>query len=78
MTDGLQPGQTLTIPGKGSVAKPAATSEKKKEKGAEKYVFHDVQPKETKFGIAKQYGISVEELEKKILKLFQVYQSDID
>lgn len=65
VTDGLQPGQTLTIPGKGSVAKPAATSEKKKEKGAEKYVFHDVQPKETKFGIAKQYGISVEELEKK-------------
>lgn len=64
VTDGLQPGQTLTIPGKGSVSKTAG-SEKKKDKGAEKYVYHDVQPKETKFGIAKQYGISIEELEKR-------------
>lgn len=64
ITDGLQPGQTLTIPGKGAAPKAASTSDKK-QKGAEKYVYHDVAPKETKFGIAKQYGISIEELEKK-------------
>ncbi|WJS97049.1 LysM peptidoglycan-binding domain-containing protein [Flavobacterium johnsoniae] len=60
---GVQIGQKLVIPAKGSapktVAKPA------KEKGAEKYLYHDVQPKETKFGIAKQYNMTVEELEKR-------------
>lgn len=66
ITDGLQPGQTLTIPAKGATPKNAAVSDKKqKGKGTEKYVYHDVQAKETKFGIAKQYGISIEELEKK-------------
>jgi LysM repeat protein len=60
---GVQIGQKLVIPAKGAapktVAKPA------KEKGAEKYVYHDVQPKETKFGIAKQYDMTVAELEKR-------------
>lgn len=60
---GVQIGQKLVIPAKGAtpknVAKPA------KEKGSEKYVYHDVQPKETKFGIAKQYDMSVAELEKR-------------
>lgn len=60
---GVQIGQKLVIPAKGS--KPKAAAKPVKEKGAEKYVFHDVQPKETKFGIAKQYNISVEELEKR-------------
>jgi len=60
---GVQIGQKLVIPAKGS--KPKAAAKAVKEKGAEKYVFHDVQPKETKFGIAKQYNISVEELEKR-------------
>ncbi|MBJ2125655.1 LysM peptidoglycan-binding domain-containing protein [Flavobacterium sp. IB48] len=60
---GVQIGQKLVIPAKGSTPK---TAEKPvKEKGAEKYVYHDVQPKETKFGIAKQYNITVDELEKR-------------
>jgi DNA-directed RNA polymerase subunit H (RpoH/RPB5) len=28
-------------------------------------IFHEVLPKETKYSIAKQYGITIEELEKK-------------
>ncbi|KAF2340744.1 PBP1 and LysM peptidoglycan-binding domain-containing protein [Flavobacterium tistrianum] len=60
---GVQIGQKLVIPAKGSAPKTAAKPAK--EKGAEKYVYHDVQPKETKFGIAKQYDMTVEELEKR-------------
>lgn len=59
--NGVQIGQKLVIPAKGSAPKTAA----KPTKGADKYVYHDVQPKETKFGIAKQYNITVEELEKR-------------
>ncbi|AWK05093.1 peptidoglycan-binding protein [Flavobacterium crocinum] len=61
---GVQIGQKLVIPAKGSAPKTAAKPTGK-EKGIEKYVYHDVQPKETKFGIAKQYNMSVAELEKK-------------
>ncbi|KRD58902.1 peptidoglycan-binding protein [Flavobacterium sp. Root935] len=60
---GVQIGQKLVIPAKGSAPKTAARPAK--EKGSEKYVYHDVQPKETKFGIAKQYNMTVEELEKR-------------
>ncbi|MFD2938846.1 PBP1 and LysM peptidoglycan-binding domain-containing protein [Flavobacterium notoginsengisoli] len=60
---GVQIGQKLVIPAKG--AAPKAIAKPAKEKGAEKYVYHDVQPKETKFGIAKQYNITVDELEKR-------------
>ncbi|KAF2329337.1 PBP1 and LysM peptidoglycan-binding domain-containing protein [Flavobacterium nitrogenifigens] len=60
---GVQIGQKLVIPAKGSAPKTAAKPAK--EKGAEKYVYHDVQPKETKFGIAKQYNMTVDELEKR-------------
>ncbi len=53
---GLQIGQILIIPsssvGKTTVPNP------------EKVVFHEVLPKETKYSIAKQYGITIEELEK--------------
>ena len=55
--DGLQIGQVLTIP-----------SNKTKKKGtesSEKAVYHIVLPKETKYSIAKQYGISLQELERK-------------
>lgn len=52
-TDGLQIGQVLTIPSKNTI------------KSSEKVIYHDVQPKETKYSIAKQYGITIEELEKK-------------
>lgn len=51
--DGLQIGQVLVIPSKNAV------------KSAEKVIYHDVQPKETKYSIAKQYGITIAELEKK-------------
>ena len=63
---GVQIGQKLVIPAKGSAPKASTASGKAtKEKGAEKYVYHDVLAKETKFGIAKQYGITVEELERR-------------
>lgn len=60
---GVQIGQKLVIPAKGST--PKAAAKPAKEKGPEKYVYHDVQPKETKFGIAKQYNMTVDELEKR-------------
>ncbi len=60
---GVQIGQKLVIPAKGSAPKVSAAPSKAK--GAEKYVYHDVVAKETKFSIAKQYGISIEELEKR-------------
>ncbi len=61
ITDGLQIGQTLVIPSKGVASKtntPKTTAQ-------EKYVFHDVLPKETKYSIAKQYKTTVEDLEKR-------------
>lgn len=67
--DGLQIGQTLVIPS-GNSSKD--TSKDKipatklvPAKQQEKYVYHDVLAKETKYSIAKQYGITVEELEKR-------------
>ncbi|KIC00050.1 peptidoglycan-binding protein [Flavobacterium sp. KMS] len=68
--DGLQIGQTLTIPsGNGSKA---ASKDSKipatklvPAKQQDKYVYHDVLAKETKYSIAKQYGITIEELEKR-------------
>jgi LysM repeat protein len=55
--DGLQIGQILVIPSKGSWK---ATS-----KTQDKIMYHDVLPKETKYSIAKQHGITIEELEKR-------------
>lgn len=55
--DGLQIGQILVIPSKNSVKTTALVSEK--------VVYHEVLPKETKFSIAKKYGITIEQLEKK-------------
>ncbi|CAA9197456.1 PBP1 and LysM peptidoglycan-binding domain-containing protein [Flavobacterium collinsii] len=64
--DGLQIGQTLTIPSKGGAVKAAVSvPAKAKSTATEKYVYHDVLAKETKFSIAKQYGITIEELEKR-------------
>lgn len=63
---GVQIGQKLVIPAKGFASKNASAAEKKtKDKGSEKYVYHDVVAKETKFSIAKQYGITIEDLEKR-------------
>lgn len=55
--DGLQIGQVLIIPSKNSTKTAALVSEK--------VVYHEVLPKETKFSIAKKYGITIEQLEKK-------------
>ncbi|WP_298141754.1 LysM peptidoglycan-binding domain-containing protein [Flavobacterium sp.] len=52
--DGLQPGQKLAIP----------TGKKNYLTQAKTPVLHEVQAKETKYGIATKYGITVEELEK--------------
>jgi LysM repeat protein len=67
VTNGLQIGQTLTIPSKGAAVKAgvAATGKTAKTAGPEKYVYHDVLPKETKYSIAKEYKTTVEDLEKR-------------
>ncbi|TRX15985.1 LysM peptidoglycan-binding domain-containing protein [Flavobacterium franklandianum] len=54
---GLQIGQTLVIPSN-TVAKTTVST-------PEKVVYHIVFPKETKYSIAKKYGITIEELEKR-------------
>lgn len=55
--DGLQIGQILVIPSKNNSKATTAIQEK--------VVYHDVLAKETKYSIAKQYGITIEELEKR-------------
>ncbi|NMH27873.1 PBP1 and LysM peptidoglycan-binding domain-containing protein [Flavobacterium silvaticum] len=71
VNDGLKTGQTLKIPGlasaKATTATPAAPVVKAEKPVAAKSSnsqTHIVQPGETKFSIAKRYGISVAELEK--------------
>jgi LysM repeat protein len=54
---GLQIGQTLVIPSNSGTKAVAPTTEK--------VVYHEVLPKETKYSIAKLYGITIEGLEKK-------------
>lgn len=54
---GLQIGQTLVIP--------SETAAKTTDSTSEKVVYHEVLPKETKYSIAKTYGITIEELERK-------------
>jgi LysM repeat protein len=55
--EGLQIGQKLTIPSN-KVQKNSPVT-------LEKVVYHYVLPKETKYSIAKQYGITIQELERK-------------
>jgi LysM repeat protein len=54
---GLQIGQTLVIP--------SNTASKTTVSTPEKVLYHIVFPKETKYSIAKKYGITIEELEKR-------------
>lgn len=56
-TDGLQPGQELVIVKGQEISKPVTATTKST-------ITHEVQPKETKYGIASKYGITVEELER--------------
>lgn len=68
---GLKVGATIAIPSKTVAVKTESKADKKenkkedkkKDKTAEKEVFHQVEAKETKYSIAKQYGISVEDLD---------------
>lgn len=55
---GLQIGQTLVIPSNTAVSKTVVPT-------PQKPVYHEVLPKETKFSIAKKYGMTIEELEKR-------------
>ena len=55
-TDGLQPGQILALQKNAITVKPVLPSS-----GT---IVHEVQPKETKYGIATKYGMTVDELEK--------------
>lgn len=55
--EGLQIGQTLDIP--------SNTVSKTNTPTPEKVVYHEVLPKETKYSIAKLYGTTIEELEKR-------------
>jgi LysM repeat protein len=55
--EGLQIGQTLIIPSNKVQKNSTATPDK--------VVYHYVLPKETKYSISKQYGITIEELERK-------------
>jgi len=57
LEEGLQIGQVLTIPSK-TAAKATVPMQ-------EKAVYHAVLPKETKYSIAKQYGVTVEQIEKR-------------
>jgi LysM repeat protein len=67
VTNGLQIGQTLVIPSKESTPKTVSAKGDKttKSAGQEKYVYHDVMAKETKYSIAKQYKTTIEDLEKR-------------
>lgn len=69
--DGLQIGQTLVIPSNAATkssnatVKPLNTTVKPSIVKKEAVVYHEVLAKETKYSIAKKYGITIAELEKK-------------
>lgn len=63
--DGLQIDQVLVIPVKGSKFQNPLPNKTIKERAQEKYVYHDVLAKETKFSIAKKYNTTIEDLEKR-------------
>ncbi len=65
---GLQIGQTLVIPSNSSSKNPVIPLKnvsKNVVPTSEKALFHEVLPKETKFSIAKKYGMTIQELEKR-------------
>lgn len=63
--NGVQIGQKLVIPAKEGAPKAVLPNKTIKERAQEKYVYHDVQPKETKYSIAKKYNTTVEDLERR-------------
>jgi LysM repeat protein len=62
--EGLQIGQTLVIPSN-AATKTSVVTVKSLNVKKETTVYHEVLPKETKYSIAKKYGITIAELEKK-------------
>jgi LysM repeat protein len=62
--EGLQIGQTLIIPSKAATKASIATKKPSTVK-KEAVVYHEVLAKETKYSVAKKYGITIAELEKK-------------
>lgn len=62
---GVQIGQKLVIPFGKSIKQSQLTPAKKQSSAQEKYVYHDVVAKETKFSIAKKYNTTVADLEKR-------------
>jgi LysM repeat protein len=56
-TEGLQIGQVLIIPSKNAAKKTVVAQDK--------FIYHDVLAKETKYSIARKYGITVKELEQR-------------
>jgi LysM repeat protein len=62
--EGLQIGQTLVIPSN-AATKTSVVTVKSSNVKKEAVVYHEVLPKETKYSIAKKYGITIAELEKK-------------
>ena len=65
LADGLQIGQKIIIPVKGSGVEAQAEIAEKQEnkKDAPTYLYHTVEAGETKYSIAKQYGMSLQLLE---------------
>ncbi|MEN2400743.1 LysM peptidoglycan-binding domain-containing protein [Flavobacterium sp. MC2016-06] len=74
-TEGLKIGQQINIPSESNTSNIVASADKSIEKTLEKpvekpvittdvEVFREVLPKETKYGISKEYGITVAELER--------------
>lgn len=64
--DGVQIGQKLVIPAKNANLKTVVSASNKTTTVAqEKYLYHDVLPKETKYSIAKKYNTTIEDLEKR-------------
>lgn len=62
---GLQPGQVLVIKKGANATKPAPVIKPSTQiVSSSGIITHQVQPKETKYGIATKYGITVEELER--------------
>lgn len=66
--DGLKIGMLLTIPSKNLSKNATKAAVKKAEKETtkqEQAVYHDVLPKETKYSIARQYGVTIQQIEQR-------------
>jgi LysM repeat protein len=74
--EGLQIGQVITIPSKTTTPRIIEKHPKNAVVQKDTFIYHDVLAKETKYSIAKRYGITVEE--NAILKWLIIYLLDTD